>query len=257
MVAAATAQTASGTAGAKPLAFEVVSVRPNTSSGSVGMTAAGDGIYLRNLTLRRIVNRAYGIVLRNLIIGLPDWADNDHFDITAKLDASDLPAFTELGIDARFQLLQSVLANRFNMQCHFETRDIPVYELVLDKNGPRFAAAEFSLAPGGEHEVGMSTAKGEIRTMGQPIDRFAQALSSQLGRPVIDKTGLTGHYAFTLRWTPDTDASPSPTDSTAPADVSGPSVFTAVQEQLGLKLQSTKAPTQVLVIDHIDRPTAN
>jgi len=103
----------------------------------------------------------------------------------------------------------------------------------------------------------MSSDKGEIRAMGVPLDRFTQALSVQLGRPVVDKTGLTGNYVLTLKWTPDTEPSASPADSAAPSDVSGPSIFTAVQEQLGLKLVSTKGPVKILVIDHIERPTEN
>jgi uncharacterized protein (TIGR03435 family) len=219
------------------------------------VTGGGDGIYIRNIPLRRIVNLAYDVKLRSLISGLPDWADSDHFDITGKVTQSDIAAFQKLG--NAFQLLQPILADRFKMQSHFETREMPVYELVLDKNGPKFAAAEFALDPGGEHEVGMSSDKGEIRTMGVPIDRFTQALSTQLGRPVIDKTGLTGHYAFNLTWSPDSEPSASPADTVAPADVSGPSIFTAVQEQLGLKLVSTKGPVRVLVVDHIERPSNN
>jgi uncharacterized protein (TIGR03435 family) len=240
-------------ADAKPLAFDVISVRPNIHGGSTGVTGGGDGIYIRNIPLRRIVNLAYDVKLRSLISGLPDWAGSEHFDITGKVGQSDIAAFQKLG--NAFQLLQPILADRFKMQSHFETREMPVYELVLDKNGPKFAAAEFALAPGGEHEVGMSSDKGEIRTMGVPIDRFTQALSTQLGRPVIDKTGLRGHYAFNLTWSPDSEA--STTDTAPPADISGPSIFTAVQEQLGLKLQSAKDPVKILVVDHIEQPSAN
>jgi uncharacterized protein (TIGR03435 family) len=259
-----TAQVASQAAAAstdlKLLALEVVSVRPNRSPGSVGVSAGGDGVYIKNIPLRRIVSLAYDFKLRDLVSGLPDWADSEHFDITGKVGQPDIDAFTKLGINSRFLLLQPVLEDRFRMKSHFETREIPVYELVLDKNGPKFTAAEFSLAPGGEHEIGMSSDKGEIRAMGVPLDRFTQALSVQLGRPVIDKTGLTGNYVLTLKWTPDTEAlpaTPSTPDGAAPADVSGPSIFTAVQEQLGLKLVSTKGPVKILVIDHIERPTEN
>ena len=143
------------------------------------------------------------------------------------------------------------------MKSHFETRELPIYELVLDKNGPRFTQAEFAVGEGGQHEVGMSSEAGEIRAMGVPMDRVVQALSVQLGRVVVDKSGLTGKYAFTLKWTPDTNAAPSAAIGESTSDVSGPSIFTALQEQLGLKLESSKGPVKTLVIDHIENPSEN
>lgn len=238
-------------------AFDVVSVRANRSGGSAGSTANGDGVWIRNLPLRRIVNLAYDIKLGSLVLGLPDWAGSERFDITGKVAQSDVPAFTKLGISERFLLLQPVLRDRFKMNSHFETRELPIYELVLDKNGPKFTGAEFAVRDGGQHEVGMSSEAGEIRAMGVPMDRVTQALSVQLGRAVIDKTGLAGKYVFTLKWTPDTGAAPAAANGDAATDVSGPSIFTAVQEQLGLKLESSKGPVKILVIDHVEPPSDN
>ncbi len=241
----------------KAPSFDVVSVRANRSGGSVGSTANGDGVWIRNLPLRRIVNLAYDIKLGSLVSGLPDSAGSERFDITGKIAQSDVPAFTRLGISERFLMLQSVLEDRFKMKSHFETRELPIYELVLDKNGPKFTEAEFAVREGGQHEVGMSSEAGEIRAMGVPMDRVIQALSVQLGRVVVDKTGLASKYAFTLKWTPDTQAAPSTANGEATPDVSGPSIFTAMQEQLGLKLESSKGPVKILVIDHIEDPSEN
>jgi uncharacterized protein (TIGR03435 family) len=241
---------------ASDIKFDVVSVRANRSGGSVGSTANGDGVWIRNLPLRRIVNLAYDIKLGSLVSGLPDWAGSERFDITCKVAESDVPAFTKLGISQRFLMLQPVLEDRFKMKSHFETRELPIYELVLDRNGPKFTQAEFAVGEGGQHEVGMSSEPGEIRAMGVPMDRAIQALSVQLGRVVVDKTGLAGKYAFTLKWTPDTEAAPAAANGDA-TDVSGPSIFTAVQEQLGLKLESSKGPVKILAIDHVEPPSDN
>jgi len=138
-----TSQTSTASTDLKSPAFEVVSVRSNRSSGSVGISARGDGVYIKNIPLRRIVSLAYDFKLHDLVSGLPDWADSEHFDVTGKVGQSDVDAFTKLGINSRFLLLQPVLEDRFRMKSHFETREIPVYELVVDKNGPKFTAAEF------------------------------------------------------------------------------------------------------------------
>jgi len=236
--------------------FDVVSVRADRSGGVVGSTANGDGVWIRNLPLRRIVNLAYDIKLGSLVSGLPSWAGSERFDITGKVAQSDVPAFTKLGISERFLMLQAVLEDRFKMKSHFETRELPIYELVLDKNGPKFTEGEFAVREGGQHEVGMSSESGEIRAMGVKMDRAIQALSVQLGRVVVDKTGLAGKYVFTLKWAPDTEDGPA-ANGDATTDVSGPSIFTAMKEQLGLKLESSKGPVKILVIDHVEPPSEN
>jgi uncharacterized protein (TIGR03435 family) len=140
-------------------------------------------------------------------------------------------------------MLRSMLADRFQVTAHTETRVLPAYELVVGKNGPKLHAAT-------PDEIGsrvFPNAPG-VRAKEISMQRFAELLSTKLDRPVADNTGVAGVFDIELQWTPDT----------APPDADlGPSVFTAIEEQLGLKLQSRKLPMEVLVIDHISKPTAN
>ncbi|HUP05049.1 MAG TPA: TIGR03435 family protein, partial [Bryobacteraceae bacterium] len=157
-----------------------------------------------------------------------------------------------------------------------ETKELPVYTLVIAKNGPKLQEAKSgdSYANGYKRPDGrpvggtfMRMGKGEIDSQGTPMDFLVQQLARQVGRTVVDQTGLKGKYDFTLKWTPDPGTPAGMVgppagggrapDNSAPPDTSGPSIFTAVQEQLGLKLESTKGPVEIIVIDHIERPSEN
>ncbi len=143
-------------------------------------------------------------------------------------------------------MLQALLAERFKLTLHRETKELPMYVLVVAKNGPKFKTteSETGISSNSSRTHWHVTAKGTMR-------RFAEFLSEEAGRPVVDQTGLSGSYELTLDWTPD-DA-PAANDSAA-----GPSLFTALQEQLGLKLDATKGPVEILVIDRANRtPTEN
>jgi uncharacterized protein (TIGR03435 family) len=168
-------------------------------------------------------------------------------------------------------MLQALLAERLNLQVHRETKELPIYALVIAKNGPKFQEGKLgdtypngfkglNGAPVGAGMMRMGA--GEWTGQGIPIANLVGSLSRRLGRTVVDKTGLTGKYDFTLRWTPD-DNPVSPKepggapDAAALPDSSGPSIFTALQEQLGLKLESQKGPVETIVIDHVERPSQN
>ena len=149
-------------------------------------------------------------------------------------------------------MLQSVLAGRFHMVSHFETKELAAYALVISKTGRKLTEIQPRLLPGGLKDPGeINMRRTEITAAGADmlnLLHLLHVLQSQVGRPVVDRTGLTGHYNFVLKWTPDQDsASPD----------AGPSIFTAIQEQLGLKLEPVKAPIQILVVDHIERPSEN
>lgn len=158
--------------------------------------------------------------------------------------------------DARFRLrLQSLLAERFRFQFHTGTKELPVYALVVGKNGPKFQKAK---TPGS-----ITMRPGQLIAHSFSMPYLAATLSNRVGRLVLDKTGLQDDYDFTLKWTPEerTPQAFAPAqmaqNALARPEANGPSIFTALQEQLGLKLESQKGPVEILVIDHVEKPSAN
>jgi len=158
-------------------------------------------------------------------------------------------------------MLQSLLLDRFKLTFHRETKDLAVYALVTGKNGPKLHASETA----GEMKRQFRIGRGQINLEGATMAGLADALSNLVGRNVLDRTGISGNYDIKLEWTPD-ESEPSmfkgpPADGAgagAPApDASGPSVFTAIQEQLGLKLEAQKGPVEVMVIEHIEKASEN
>jgi uncharacterized protein (TIGR03435 family) len=172
--------------------------------------------------------------------GGPNWLASDRFTIEAKA-AEPLPPWPESNTQLSL-MLQSLLEDRFKLAVHWETKEAVVYDLVLARGGPKVKQADAAESSG----FGME--QGRIRSMALPLGYLATNLAYLLGRTVIDKTGLAGKYSYTLTYTP---------DDAPPGDASGPSIFTALQEQLGLKLESTKGPVEFLVIDHVEKPDAN
>ena len=240
------------------ISFDVVSIkRDKTGLGPATIQSPpnGDSITITNMSLRMMVGIAYDLPLHDQITGLPGWADTDSYDLNAKVATSDLPAFHMLLPRQRSPMLQPVLESCFHMNSHYQARELPAYALIIAKNGVKLTEVTPAIGPNGLKDPGgiRRVGRAEIVAEGAPIANLLDVLAQQLGRPVVDQTGLKGNYNFTLQWTPD---SGSTTSSDAAAN-SGPSIFTAVQEQLGLKLQAIKTPTQTLVIDHIERPEEN
>jgi len=244
-------------------AFDVVSVKPNKSgSGGMSMSAVTDTFKGTNLTVANLVMNSYDLSSDDLIFGLPGWTRSAHFDVDAKMVNPDAKQTENLARDQRRALMLSILKDRFHFQAHLETKTLPVYDLVVAKGGARFigdkapdadtaaAMAKRGLTNGG----GMVVYDGEITAGGMPVSSLVFSLTGAVGRTVIDRTGLTGTYNFELKWTPEHGAA-----ATAEPDSqnSGPSIFTALEEQLGLKLQSSKGPVQTLVVDHVEMPTEN
>lgn len=240
---------------AASLTFDVVSIKQNHSGPGPTMIISpidSDRITVRNASARAIVGEAYGIRLHDLIVGVPSWADSDAYDIEAKVAASDLPAFHKLLPMQRNPMLQPLLAERFHLVAHFETRTLPAYALVVSKDGPKLKEIQPGILSNGLKDPGgADTTRDRITATGISAQAIAHMLQMQLGRPVVDRTGLTGNYSFTLKFAPIQSAASSDGDSVAP------SLFTAVQEQLGLRLEPVKAPVQVLVVDHIEKPSEN
>jgi len=255
--------------------YEVASIKPDKSgSGHVSMTGADDGFTATNFPLQRLVLMAFGIQPDRLL-GLPNWVASENFDIEAKMESSVADAYNKLSTNdrplVRQQMIQALLVDRFKLAFHRESRELPVYSLVIAKNGSKLQESKIDAAnPGGRSGLGQGMGVsqagrgGPVTVTAQqiPIANLAAELSRQLGRVVLDRTGLTGKYDFVLKWTPDDSQAPSGSmlnGQPAPtaSDISGPVLFTAIQQQLGLKLESGKGPVEVIVIDHIERPSGN
>lgn len=266
------AATTLATDNAKIPAFDVVSVKPNKSnSGGMRVMFTPDGISATNVSPKLLIEMAYGI-RQDLISGAPGWADSARYDFEAKVAGSDVDALKKLGPEQRRSTLQPALADRFKLKVHTEIKQLPVFELVVAKGGSKLKEAtpdatypDGIKGPDGVAHGGMMRmSHGQLTGQYVPIENLVNALSRQLNHTVVDKTGLTGKYDFELNWTPDQDSGPTskgedgaPQRSDPAPDASGASIFTALQEQLGLKLQSTRGPVETLVIDHIETPSEN
>ena len=252
--------------------FDVVSVKENTSADQEGHFRSSPSRFtVTNIPLRAIILHAYQL-LDHQVIGAPEWTDTP-FDIIGTFPAG--RAFTHE--DGRL-MLRKVLADRFGLKSHRETRELPAYALVLARKdgalGPLLEKSDVDcvqwladkrpqMGGGGPRPAGLGGARPACMMMAtrqmlsggtQTIERLAITLQSMVGRPVMDRTGLTGTFNMEMRWTPSGDVALPPGANASRSDA-GPSIFTAVQEQLGLKLEPTREPFDVLVIDAIQRPT--
>jgi uncharacterized protein (TIGR03435 family) len=237
--------------------FDVVSVKMHEpENGERRMQLLPDGIQLRNVALQDFIVEAYGLALSDQLAGLPSWANSERFDIEAKVSSSDVEAFRKLTLEQIRLMGHEILTNRFRFASHEETKVLSVYALVVAKDGSRLKPSTMSdqdrNARTGVIGIG-HRGNTQLTATGVTMDRLARTLSQQgLGRVVLDKTDLTGRYDFQLNWAPENVAA----DINA-VNTSGPSIFTALTEQLGLKLESQKGPVPVLVVDHIEEPSPN
>jgi uncharacterized protein (TIGR03435 family) len=264
---------------AAALVYDVASIKPNKSADDrTKLVYSPDGLTGTNVTPQMLVRLAYGIQ-DNQISGAPTWFNSESYNMEAKMDSSVADEMRKMSEDqrkvGRQQMLQALLADRFKLTVHRETKDLPIYALVVAKNGPKLLKAKrgdsyvdgfkgIDGLPAGPHQM-ILRGRGEFKAQAQPVSALARALSLALGRPVLDKTGLTGEYDIALQWTPEsqtpmfkgTDEGQQSSGTRPSADSSGPSIFTAIQEQLGLKLESQKGSAEVLVIDHVEKPSEN
>jgi uncharacterized protein (TIGR03435 family) len=246
---------------AKLPVYDVASVKPNKANdGMMRIMNHPDGFSCTNISLKTLIGNAYGI-RQDLITGGPGWVDSMGFDVEAKVGAEDVEAFKKLTIRQRNSLLQSLLVDRFHLKVHHETKILPMYDLLVAKGGSRLKAnatvppsPDAAKDPEAAKPRGMMTmGPGMLKGQGVPMASITNQLSYALQATVTDKTGLTGDFDFELKWTPD-DAGPANADTSSEPHVS---IFTAVQEQLGLKLQPSKGPADTLVIDHAEQATEN
>src|SRR5215469_6882524 len=234
--------------------FEVASLKPN-ASGNAGFAvrAMPAGIKATNISLKRLIALGYGVTDYQIFGDLP-WLETQRFDVEAK--ASKLTALPELRL-----MTQSMLDERFKLKFHRESRELSIYSLTVLKTGVKgpglVDAPNEPCPPPTAATVRCGTVSpGVGRIIGERgrISQLADRLSTMLGRTVADKTGLTGSYDIDLRFAPDPGMQ---LPAGSPADTNGPSLFTAIQEQLGLKLQAGKGPVEVIVVDSAEKPEGN
>src|SRR5688572_7171345 len=242
--------------------FEVASVKITTSNDGIIVGQAQKGRYLaRGFTLAELIRNAYR-VQEFQVVGGPDWIQTERFDIEATY-----PDAPGVRVDV---MLRALLAERFTLAVHNERRDRPVFALTLARTDRKLgselqkATTDCATAKGPD-ACGGTVAPGFIRLRGRTMAQFAESLSqltntgSSLNRLIVDRTGLEGMYHVTLRFTPENipPASPVSLPGIPTIDPNGPSIFTALQEQLGLRLDASKGMVDVLVVDSASRPTPN
>jgi len=248
----------------KSLAFEVATIKPNTSGDDrvAGGFLPGGRYRVTNYSLRSLIAAAYvmpQVTPDFLITGGPDWIDTSRFDIDAKA-AAEFPSAPDERSAPRRIMLQQLLTDRFALRVHTATTERSVYTLVPARRdgqpGPNWHLAEGDCtARERPASCAARIGPGAVTLKGATVAQLVNLLSRFVNRVVVDRTSLTGAFDVELRWTPAPGEWIAPGQDAPSAD--GPSLFTALQEQLGLKLESTKAPVGVLVIDHVEKPDLN
>lgn len=307
--AAPASQTQAASAPAPEFVYDVASIKPSKPGAMDSRWGSrSDAFTGENITVMSLLTSAYAIDNKNQFSGVPDWLNSERYDVQAKMDPSVADALKKLPPDqralARQRMLQALLADRFGLKIHRETKQLPMYVLEVAKGGPKLKPTAWPPSPsagapnapgapgakdskpppppplpparkgsppaanlvGGRGSM-WSTSHGQatIAANGGSVAQLSDLLSRMLGRPVVDKTGLTGEYDYTLQWTAEvqssnTVAAANPTPAAmapAPLADSGPTIFAAIQQQLGLKLESIKGPVEIIVIDHVNRPSEN
>ena len=225
--------------------YEAVTIKPD-DAGHGFFKLTPDSFSMGGMPTWVLIRSAYGVLLEDQIVGLPGWAKSEPISVQAKIDQETAAALAKLPLMERWKqmqlMLQAMLADRFALKAHHETKDLPIYVLTVAKGGLRMKQTASDTAGGNA-----SYASGKVTAHEISIESLAANLSFTLGRKIVNKTGLEGGYDFTLDYAPDG----------ADASDPRPSIFTALEEQLGLKLVPTKGPVDVIIVDHIEHPSAN
>ena len=240
-------------ANANPV-FEVATIKPSDPSRPGKLfSIRGTEVITINTTVDDLITFAYNVHVRQ-VTGAPGWVESDKFDITGKPEGGGLPNLNQFKV-----MIQKLLADRFQLTFHHDKKELTVYAITVGKNGAKLTKSESAGTVPALLFQGLGNLPGRNATM----EEFAGVMQGAvLDRPVVDQTGLTGRFDFHLQWTPDETQfaalrGPGPPPTPPAGTEIYPDLFTAIQQQLGLKLVSTKAPTDVMVIDHVEKPSGN
>lgn len=259
--------------------FEAASVKPNKSAdGNASIRRQPGGRFNSvNVPARFLITFSYQLQGFQLVGG-PDWVANDRFDIIAKMEGDPPPTPPGAGPDPMMLAMRSLLADRFKLVMHKETKELPIFELVLarqdGKLGPQLRPAAVDCAaraaaaragtppppspgPPGPGSCGININPVRLSGGGATLTMLAGILEGPAQRLVVDRTGLTGNWDLEVKYTPERSQLPPGVEPPVPIDWNGPSLFTALEEQLGLKLRPARGPVEVLVIDSVQQPTPN
>ncbi len=241
---------------ATPLTYDVSTVKPAApNNGSMMLNYGNAELKAENITLAWILQSAFH-ARKDQISATPDWAREQHFDISAKLVATDAATTDKLSQEQQRALLLALLVERFGLKYHVETKDMATYDLLPSKKGLKLTPAAY---PGDKTKQVNSTCSGcsmwdtaAVSGHDKSVPVFADMLANTLERTVNDRTGYTGTIDFKLKWAPDLG-----TKSASDEDASLPPLSQALEEQLGLHLQPSRGPVKVYVVDHLDKPSDN
>jgi len=272
----AQAQTQGGVANGSPnnvgpsLAFDVVSIKPyGKTDFRISIKTMPDGVGVTGMPMHMILREAFGVT-NDRLLGEPGWLNVERYDVQAKVAPDDTAKFKGLTDREQWAMLLPALRDRCGLKFHHETRELTVYSLEIAKGGLKMQASQHGNPNAGQmpgqnkSSAGASVSEKSFTILGhaQTTATIARWVSLTLGSTVIDKTGLTDSYDYTLSFAPDDSMKagvlpPGSGGGAPPPEPEGPSIFTALQEQLGLKLEAQKQPVDVIVIDHMEQPTQN
>jgi uncharacterized protein (TIGR03435 family) len=232
--------------------FEVATIKPSQPDEERSILVEGTRLVTADTSLVDLMMFAYSVHSLQIMDG-PEWLRTEKFDVVVQPSLPGRPSSAQMR-----SIVQKLLADRFKLAFHHAQRELPVYRIVTAKGGPK-------LTPSTKEEQGNNTAaigiaSGEMKVINATMSESASLMQRyvRLDRPIVDHTGIAGKYDFKLNWTPDFsqfDGNPPP--GPAKSDENAPSLYTAMQEQLGLKLEAAREPADVLVIDHVERPSEN
>jgi uncharacterized protein (TIGR03435 family) len=237
-------------------AFDVITVKPNRSDDRPSIDFDGGSFSATNFSVKMFVLFAYDLK-DDQLFGIPKWANELRFDMKAKVVDADPTLLQHLSNDQKRLIEQTILTERFGLTFHRETKVLPVYELVIDKGGPRFQPSKIEPGQKGANGLGAGSlhtnnhdGNADMVSTAVPISSLVNVLSRQTEHIVVDQTSLTGRYDLNLTWSRDDGG-------TTATDQNSPSILTAIQEQLGLRLRPAKFPVTTFVVDHVALPSEN
>lgn len=228
-------------------AFDVATIKASDPADqSHRFEIHGQRILIENQTVKRMVEMAYGLHERQ-IVNAPSWTESERFDVQGLPDVEGQPNLVQFQ-----EIVRTLLEQRFALKFHTEKREMPRYVLTVAKSGPKMEPTKLASAALPNERAGGDKASRSLQMENVSMEDLVRALQGELDRPVVDETGLKGRYDFTLKWLR-ADAPVTPED----ADGALSGIFTAIQEQTGLKIEPSKGEVDVLVIDHVEQPSSN